>query len=148
MRSARGEFLSVMTVLAVPLSIAMVFPFEALHFRAADDEIFQSESSAAFVTLSREEEMAVIRATKSSWHGDISGFKRMHIDLSSSALLEDNRPEALSVAERTRPRALSPIASENSPFLPSLAAPPRGKMAPDAGAIELPFAKADMLKLK
>ena len=63
MRSARGEFLSVMTVLAVPLSIAMVFPFEALHFRAADDEVFQSESSAAFVTLSREEEMAVIRAT-------------------------------------------------------------------------------------
>lgn len=148
MKSVRLELASVLTVLAVPAALALVFPYGAIGFRPGKRPS-RPAASAAFVTLSDEEQALAMRSAKSAWQVDVSGERQMRADLSVGDLPEDPSFATLDVAA-------GPSRSKRSIVESPLAAYPRTSAAPaakpiareaDADKRVSAFAKSDLLKI-
>ena len=146
MRSWRSELVSVAAVLAIPAGIALVFPYDALCFRAAPEK--PADPAVAFVRLSPESERLAMRAARTSWRVK-GGAREMRADLSVAPLPDDGRHPVLSSASR---RAAGPAVSlvecGRIPFLPSCRAE-RPARIPDGKDVvsKPPFSREELLKL-
>ena len=75
-------------MLALSGVLVAAFPFEAVGFRAANDQPSRA-ASAEFVTLTDDEMQEVMRTVKASWQGHSGDFRRLRADLSVGELPED-----------------------------------------------------------
>lgn len=140
-----GQILSLAMVWSVPLSIAAVFPYEAIGFRARADAS-GSGGRTAFVALSAAQERSLAQAARTTWRKEV-GADAWRPNLLADILPETPCPPVLPVAVRSRPPA-PPLATGGvSPFLPSRMAPPPRKIAPDAAEETLAFPKKELLKI-
>ena len=148
MRGLAGEILSLITVLAIPVGIAAVFPLEVAGFRARTPR--PATPCAAFVTLSADEEAAAMRAAKTSWQGDVGSVPRIRADLFIGELPGGAERESLDVSARSRPPRAQDISWTPPPYLPSLAAPPPRPVPADAAPDETvqAFSRAELLSLE
>ena len=135
-----GELASTAAALA---TAAVLFPF----MRPAPGSTVQrdgaAEPSAAFVTLSADEEAAAVRAARSSWKTQTGGER---IRLSCDELPESREPDAVGDANRTRMRRPADIGWSPPPLPPGLAAPQPVDKEPET-AETLPFPREKMLQL-
>lgn len=147
MRSVRSELSGLLTVLAIPLGIAAVFPYSALRFEPAAVTA-PERPFAAFTELTPEAEREALKAAKTSGRAAAGGMRNLRADL-FLAELPDDRPEPVAaVGARTRPAAPPAVPYGTPAYRPSLAAPPPAVIAP-VKAPEAPvFSKAEMLKME
>ena len=146
MRGIGREILPIVVVLAIPSAIVSVFPYGAIGFRAKTPS--PKTPSAAFVTLSAEEEETAMRAAKTSWQGDADSCLRVRADLSFGELPAAKEEPVLEVGERSRPPRFGDVGWEPPPFLPSRAAPPPRPIPPDEAQREdPPFPREALLSL-
>ena len=145
MRSVGSELLSVVTVLAIPVGIAVVFPYCSIGFSASRRAPSAHERTAAIVFLDDQAVARAMRATRTvPRNGDVG---RTYIDLLSRDLPEsDDRPMA-SVGPRRH--AATPPIVENGipPFLPSRRAPAPVRISAEAEKDEPQFSRNELLKL-
>ena len=147
MRSWRSETVTMAMVLAVPACIAVIFPYDALSFRASEKPVCRPPF-AAFVSLDASGERRALTAAKSSWRGG-SDSRRMRADLSFGVLPNDDTAvELLPIDSRSRAPQARPVACGMPPFLPSRAAGKAVKIAADAEADDLPFPRRELLKIE
>lgn len=146
MRSIGRELPPFLAVLAITAAILSVLPYKAAWFRAGRRPT--PTPAAAFVTLSPEEEMAAMRAAKTSWQGDADSSLRMRADLSFGELPAAKEDSVLDVGERTRPAVFRGVGWAPPPFLPSRAAPPLRQLPPQEAQGENPaFTRDELLSL-
>lgn len=142
----RRDLWSVLTVLAVMMMVASVFPYESLRFRARQQA--PQPASVAFVTLTAAEEAAAMRAAKTAWQVDPSGFRRLRI-----ALAVGDLPEYPNGSVVPRPLPVSRDESEVFPYEPAAypatrgASPPPPPVAAEPPAHVLPFPREELLKI-
>lgn len=144
MRGLRGDVLSVVAVLAVPLWLAAVFPREAIGFSASDEASRVSDPSASIVFL---DSASIARAMSSARilsrnEGGVAG-----INLLSAELPGAGETPMMPSALRSRPGVPEVVEGGIPPFLPSrrAAAPVRVSGGHDADV--LPFSRNELLKL-
>lgn len=147
MKSISGELATLATVLAVPMAICLVFPYEALHFKASSGRS-EAGPSLAIVQLSSAEERKAIRVARMSLRGDDESVRRLHADIYLEELPEDPVSSVLSVEERHLAAPPPVVECGLMPFLPSQAAPPPARIAPgEASGADLAFPRQEMLRL-
>lgn len=147
MKSRCSELASVLTVLAVPVGIALVMPFEFFGFRAEQREA-ESSPVAAFVRLTADEEARSLRLAKTSWQGMSVSARNQRADIYFSELPAETFSSVMPVRER-RPMSDIPVVECGlSPFLPSRrASPPTRIEAAGENASPLPFSREELLKI-
>lgn len=149
MRSVGSELCSLLIVLAVPLGMLAIFPLEAVSFKAAGAAGSVPAASAAFVTLSAEEEQESLRRAKISWKNGDERTRHMWIDLSFGRLPGLDLPPVLSIGERTRAEEFVPLQRGLSPFVPSQAAPRPERIPHDRDdEPSTGFSREELLKLR
>lgn len=147
-RQWRYELYSLAAVLAVPLAVLFVFPYEAVGFTAAADEPPRT-ASCAFVTLTEDEESAALSAARAAWKVSAEGVRRMRADLSVDAMPEEVPRAVMDVSERTRAARASSVAYDELPMPSTRAAgAPVRIAAPAAGREDgLPFSRKELLNI-
>lgn len=147
-RHIRHEIYSLIAVLCAPFIIAIVFPYGAIGFRAADEKP-AAPSLCAFVTLSEEETDAAIAAARSAIKTSSGSLARLRADLSLSSIPEESSLDVADISQRTSfPKP--GIVTFDDPLLPATcAAPPPATIAPsgDKPAKSLPFPRLELLQL-
>ena len=137
MKTLRGELASAAAVFALPAAILAAFPFDAVTFRAR--QAAPKRPTAAFVSLSPEEEASALRAAKTSWTSEAEGVRSMRAELHFAELPEFANEPALGMEDRQLRPQLPPPNSWPPPYLPSQAAAAPAKIAPE-GDSEPPLA--------
>ena len=150
MRDVRGELLSVAVVLAAVGAVAIAFPYDVVSFRPSQNT-GKRPVFAAFVTLREGEEVAAMKAAKSSWNAEAGGVRRLRAELFAAEIPEAGNEPALDLADRFARFSPKTVAPGLSPYLPSLAAPPP-KAIPvdkaDAGQGPKPtFSREELLRI-
>lgn len=149
MRSVGSEILSVSLALAIPMGVALVFPYEAIGFRAAPGASV-GEPFAAFVHLTADEEAKALQTA------------RMRLKYESSELSSSFRANLFSVGElkvedgdilredaRTRPAGLTVEPYRPGAFVPSRRAAPVSALPVAEATKESPvFAREELLEIK
>lgn len=139
----RGDVLSVLAVLSVPLALVSAFPREAVGFSASRVPA-RSEPANSIVFLDASAASRILHAAKVLPRNDRSG---MVADLLPAELPGPDAALMISVDLHERAEPPSVIGSGIPPFLPSrrAAAPVRipGGKADD----ELPFPRKELLRL-
>lgn len=148
MRSVRSELASVLTVMAVPVAIALVFPHDALVFKAAPT-VSGCPASAAFVRLTSAEESRAIRKAKTSWQeGADVAARNLRADVFFPELPEQKFESAMAVEDRRIAYEPKLVCSPLPPFLPSRRAEAPRRIASDGKNEEpLPFSREELLKI-
>lgn len=123
MRGVRRELLSVAVVLAAVGAVAVAFPYDAVFFRPAARKA-KEPVFAAFVSLREGEEVAAMKAAKSSWSGEAGGVRQLRAELFVAEIPEAGNEPALELADRFARVSPPPVAPGLSPYQPSLAALP------------------------
>lgn len=148
MRSLSRELMSVLTVVALSVAVVLVFPFDAVGFRPQRAPVSQS-ASAAFVSMTAEEQVAAMRSARTAWQVDSVGVRRLRADLSVGELPEDPSTSSLKVG-------LKPVRVGLQPVGYGLQAYPCTQAAPAAAPIAKPkdepetrpaFSREELLKL-
>ena len=146
MRSLRSELASAVAVFSLPAAILASFPFDAIIFRAR--ETAPRRPSAAFVSLSPEEESAALRAAKMSWNSEAEGVRSIRAELHFSELPASGDEPALDIADRLQNQRQTPPNSWPPPYLPSQAAAAPAKIEPEGEFGEpLAFPRKDFLRM-
>lgn len=147
MRSWRSELLSLALVLAVPVLVVLVFPYQALEFRARMSTETPTRL-AAYVTLTAEEEEAAIKAAKTSWRGEGSVNGQTRSELVLGELPAPDSSPVLTIESRTRPEFRQQSQECFPVYLPSQAAPLPNKL-PDEGAerAKPAFSRQELLEI-
>ena len=148
MRKLRSELMSILTVLAVTVAVALTFPFGAVGFRPRPDRA-RPRSSAAFVVMSADEQATAMRAAKTSWQVDAGGVRRLRVDLSVGELPEDPAASSMDIGVRPSRSVVPTVGYQPSAYpLTQAAAPCAGISRAEAEPVrEPPFPKAELLKL-
>lgn len=147
MRGLGRELMSLGAVLAIPVGIAFVLPYEAFQFRAAARSEGR-QSSVAFVRLSSEAEMRAMRVAKTSWQGDGESVRNRRADIYFAELPEEDFPSVMPVRERSHEAESDVVGCGRTPFLPSLRAAPPARIAPDDKPEDQPaFSREELLKI-
>jgi len=148
MRSFRGELASLLTVLAVPVSIALVFPYGAVGFVPRPDRPARA-SSAAFVELTDEVQAVAMRSAKTSWQGDAGGVRTLRVDLSVGELPEDPAAVSMDIGVTPSRSAAAPVAYPPAAYPSALAAPPAARLLREDAEAERKraFPKSELLKI-
>ena len=150
MKRLRGDFLSAVSVLALAASVAAVFPFEAIVFRARRLPQ-QRPPGAAFVQLRADEEASALRAAKSSWNAEAGEVRRLRAELFFGDLPESPAEPALPLESRAGLSLPPPVSPGRPAYSPSLAAPPPESIKPEAGnqkGSERPaFPRSELLRM-
>lgn len=146
MNALRRDLQSALTVLAVTIMVASVFPYVSLRFRALPRA--SRPASSAFVTLTEAEEAEALRVAKTSWQVDPSGFRRLRV-----ALAVDDLPDYPYGPVAPVPNADARNVAEVFHFEPGAFPAPCGASAPQPIEAEapvapaLPFPKDELLKI-
>ena len=147
MRSVGRELVSLALMASVPVAIALVFPYEAMNFRA--ERGGESRAACAFVTLGEEEERAALASARTAWQVDSRSVRRLRVDLSSGELpLAPVRPVLPSRPQRGEGAASETTYVPNA-LPPTVAAPAPTVIAPDtaAPAAKPAFSRDELLKI-
>ena len=149
MRGVRRELLSVAVVLAAVGAVAIAFPYDAVFFRPSPRPA-RGSVFAAFVSLKEGEEVAAMKAAKSSWNAEAGVVRRLRAELFMAEIPEAGNEPALELADRFASVSPPPVAPGLSPYQPSLAAPPP-KAIPaekeDAKKEAPAFSREELLKI-
>lgn len=141
----RHEILSFSVVIALPLAVAAVFPYEAVSFKARKTP-GAAEARAAFVTLTEEGEAAALKASRASW--SVSAGDSRVTELQIEDLPERPISAVLDFDDRSPPERLKSVLFELPAYEPSVAAPRPAKMEPsDAPAGKPAFSRDELLRL-
>ena len=150
MRSIRQELLSVVAVISAPAALIAVFPYGAIGFKAVPRPT-ASKPSAAFVSLTSEEEAAALKAAKTSWQADSASDRGMRAYLPLGELPEDG-PSGPILGGGGWPwlrSALAPVEYGTPTWSPSAAAAEPEKIAAEE---EVPhataFSKEELLRIE
>ena len=148
MRSMRSELVSVLTVLTVPVSVALIFPRDALVFRATPSAP-RRPASAAFVHLTAAEESLAIRKAKTSWQeGADDAARNLRANVFFPELPKEKFESVMSVEDRRLTYEPKLVGCPLPPFLPSLRAEAPLRIAADGKNEEpLPFPREELLKI-
>lgn len=148
MRSVRSELASVLTVMTVPVAVALVFPRDALVFRAMPSAS-ERPASAAFVRLTAAEESLAIRKAKTSWQeGADVAARNLRADVFFPELPEEKFESVMAVEDRRLSYEPKLVCSPLPPFLPSRRAEaPRRIVADGKNEVPLPFPREELLKI-
>ena len=148
MRSVRSELASVLTVMTVPVAIALAFPHDALVFKATPAASGQP-ASAAFVRLTAAEESLAIRKAKTSWQeGADVAARNLRADVFFPELPEEKFESVMAVGDRRTAYEPKLVCSPLPPFLPSRRAEAPRRIAADGKNEEpLPFSREELLKI-
>lgn len=149
MRIVGPEMRSTLTVLAVCLAIACVFPYGAIGFRPRSDAERVSPS-AAFVSLTDEQQGAAMLAARTSWQVNAGGVRQLRTDLSVGELPGNDLNRAVDIGVRPSRSALKPVECPKAAYPSGLAAPPAGRIAPQKiNETSSPvFSKSELLKIE
>jgi len=148
MKGFSGELMSLFTVLAIPASIALVFPYGAVGFVPRPD-VKAKPSSAAFVELTDEVQALAMRSAKTSWQGDAGGVRSLRADLSVGELPEDPAAVSMDIGVTPSRSTARPVDYSPAAYPSALAAPPAARLVREEGEPErpLPFPKSELLKI-
>jgi hypothetical protein len=143
----RRKLLSNAAVLALPMAVVAVFPYGALNFKAAAVSQ-RARPSAAFVTLSEEEELRATAAVKAAWQGDGGGLRLIRADLTVGELPEEPPGAVLEFSHCALRTPESKVPAEAPPFPPSMraAAPEKIASLPVEAARPV-FSREELLKI-
>ena len=140
----KHEILSILMVIALPVAMTAVFPYEAIGFRARKTAA-PAGVHAAFVLLSDDEEAAALKSARASWRVSVSDIRAAELQIETlperpiSAVLgfEDRAP---SVSRKT-------FSYELPPYKPSSAALRGVKMSSSSAELRNmpPFPKSELL---
>lgn len=149
LRSLRHEAISLLEISVIPVAIALLFPYDAVGFRANERESGR-RSSCAFVTLTDEEERVALSAARTAWQVDAKGVKWMKPESGPGEL--PPMPVVFVIPERPV-RGTSAAQAKYTPnsLPPTVAAPPPAVIAPDenmGAEAKQTFSKEDLLKLR
>lgn len=146
-RSIGSELLRMGTVMAVPLAVAAVFPYDALSFRVNPE----SGPASAFVTMVKLDAAAernAIRQAKSSLRGESARLRRLQADLSFGELPEEPPRPVLAKPEGLCVPVLSPMPFGVPSYRPSEAAGrPLVIAVPKVTPVPPTFPREEMLKI-
>lgn len=148
MRSVSSELASVLTVMTVPVAVFLVFPHDALAFRATPTAAGRP-ASAAFVRLTVAEESLAIRKAKTSWQEGADGAARnLRADVFFPELPEEKFESVMAVEDRQLAYEPKLVGCPLPPFLPSRRAGAPRRIAADGKNEEpLSFSREDLLKI-
>lgn len=135
-------------VMAVVLSVVMIFPFKAIFFKPSAQKSSPS-FPVAFVRLTAEQEESAVRAAKTAWLAGSGLRDRMTARLSLGDLPEREMGPILG-EENILPKASSiPMVQwPKRPFSPSMAAqPPAPLAASQQESVPPAFSKNELLQL-
>ena len=149
LRSLRQEAISLLEISVIPVAIALLFPYDAVGFRANERESGR-RSSCAFVTLTDEEERVALAAARTAWQVDAKGVKWMKPESGPGEL--PPMPVVFVIPERpVRGTSAAPAEYTPNSLPPTVAAPPPAVIAPDenmGAEAKQTFSKEDLLKLR
>ena len=149
LRSLRHEAISLLEISVIPVAIALLFPYDAVGFRANERESGR-RSSCAFVTLTDEEERVALAAARTAWQVDAKGVKWMKPESGPGEL--PPMPVVFVIPERpVRGTSAAPAEYTPNSLPPTVAAPPPAVIAPDENMdaeAKQTFSKEDLLKLR
>ena len=149
LRSLRHEAISLLEISVIPVAIALLFPYNAVGFRANERESGR-RSSCAFVTLTDEEERVALAAARTAWQVDAKGVKWMKPETGPGEL--PPMPVVFVIPERpVRGTSAAPAEYTPNSLPPTVAAPPPAVIAPDenmGAEAKQTFSKEDLLKLR
>lgn len=148
-RPLRYEFYSLAAVMAVPLALALCFPYDAVR-RASVAEIPPARPACVFVTLTPDEESDILAAARAAWKVSSAGVRRLRADLSLAELPDDAASAVADIADRRRYPHPPAVRFADSPLPPTLAAPPPERIAADPAVAEedaLAFPRKELLKI-
>lgn len=148
MRSMRSELASVLTVMAVPAAVVLVFPRDALVFRATPSAS-ERPAPAAFVRLTAAEESLAIRKAKTSWQeGSDVAARNLRANVFFPELPKEKFESVMSVEDRRLSYEPGLVCSPLPPFLPSRRAKaPQRIVADGKNEVPLPFPREELLKI-
>ena len=148
MKSVRSELASALVVMAVAVAVALIFPRDALVFRATPSASDRS-ASAAFVRLTAAEESRAIRKAKTSWQeGADDAVRNLRADVFFSELPKERFESVMSVEDRRLSYEPRRIGSPLPPFLPSRRAEAPRRISADGKNEEpMPFSRAELLRI-
>lgn len=142
----RGDLVSVLAVLAVPLGLAAVFPREAIGFSAADERPRGRESSVSIVFLDSSSFARAMRSTRILAKHE-GGGGVADANLLPSELPGANMAPMIPMDVHGRPKEPAVVECGVPPFLPSRRAPAPVRIAGGGDEDALPFPRSELLKL-
>ena len=148
-RAVSSVVVELVLPLSLPLALAFSLPYGVLGFSAAEG-VRPKTCTAAFVSLSAEDEDAAMRVAKSSWQVNAGGVRMMRVDMSVGELPEEKVLPVIGEGPSLS-RPLPPLVDYGlPPLLPSRAAAAPARLADDGGnpAVGLPFPKEELLTIE
>ena len=148
-RSLRSEAIALSAVLAVPLVLALLFPYAALSpSPASAGPAARPSAVCAFVELEEDLEATALAATRTAWHVNQEGVARLRIEMFSDELKGEDYGPVIGVDSRTRALRSGSIPYEPEGLPSDLrAASPVVLDMPDLPGRPVPFPKEELLKL-
>lgn len=139
----RHEILSFSLVVSLPVAMALVFPYEAIGFKARGTAS-PGIAYAAFVTLSAEEESVAMKAARASWRVSASDVRAAELQIEE--LPERPVSAVLGFGDRSPLAPVKALSYELPPYVPSSAAPAPRKLPLRSGPGNVPaFSKKELL---
>lgn len=144
------ELRSVLTVGALSAGVILSFPLAAFDFKARPVSA-EPAASAAFVTLSTEEEELLLASAKATWQDESSAMQRMRVRLPLGELPEEDVTRSFDIGPlpTLSASAPDPIAYPLPAYRPTSAAGAPSRLAAEAAESgrQPAFSKDDLLKL-
>ena len=146
MTGVRGDLLSVVAVLAVPLGLAVTFPREAIGFSASGAVRRTGDQQLAFVFLDSDAVAKAMQSTRILSKREERGGT-VGADLLSADLPGTETTPVMSIDSRDRTAAPTVVESGVPPFLPSRRAAAPVRISAEAEKDDPPFPRNELLKL-
>ena len=148
-RRLRYEVYTLSAVLAVPVALALAFPYDTVSFTAAPD-VPRPGAFCAFVSLSEEEEDLAMTASRTAWKVSAEDVRSLRPDLSMDSAPEEPIGSVTSLSGRT-PLAPPTTLGACAPALPPTRAASEpfrivGEPPPDEDET-LAFPRKEMLQI-
>ena len=145
MRSVRSELLSVTAVLALPIGIAAVFPYDAVGFSASCPAASPDVRTASIVFLDEAAVARMMRAARTVSRGEGAG--RSYVSLLPAELPGAGESPTVAIGLRRKPDDPPVVENGIPPFLPSRRAPAPVRISAEAAKEKPVFSRDELLKL-
>lgn len=125
-RRLQHEIYSFLLMMAIPVALASVFPYDAIGYRASEPAA-EEPPRCAFVTLTADEERQALAVARAAWQVNAEGVRGLRADLSVGELQPTPMVRVL------RARTLGDgVKSGASDYVPSVLPPSVGAREPKA----------------
>ena len=146
-RRWRHELIALALVLALPVCVALVFPFDAVGFVPHPDRP-EPEARCAFVRLDAEGLARARAAVRTSWQPEAREVRTLPDDFLADALPEEEPGEVMDLSHRVPLKPAGPVAYAGVPLPPSRAAAPAVRLEPLANEAGAAFPRSELLKIE